>query len=452
VLTVRQLRNDEVRTYLEIHRASVRGLAADHYPENVIEEWAAPITEQLMERVRANSDHEIRLIAELDEVPVGIGAIVLQKSELRACYVVPSAARKGVGTALVRAIERIALEHRIKRLHLVASVNSEPFYLALGFNVIERGDHTLSSDQPMASVGMAKDLTVLPLRSVDAAEAQIVRWCEDHELVRAAIVTSTRAVARESVDKFSDLDVVLVLTDIAPLAYERAWLSDFGEVLAAWRDPDALKRDPPRTCWVTQYADGSKIDFTLWPVELLRDASARLPEQLDVGYRVLLDRDGLTSTLQPARYRAHIPKRPSREEFLALVEDFFLESTYVAKHLWRGDLMPAKFSLDHVMKQGDLRTLLEWRIEIDHNWRLKPGAAGKGLKKFLPPDRYRLLEKTYVGADVAANWAALFDTIALFRDVGIEIAERLGLEYPRDLDDRVTTYLRGVQAEGGRTN
>jgi hypothetical protein len=27
--------------------------------------------------------------------------------------------------------------------------------------------------------------------------------------------------------------------------------------------------------------------------------------------------------------------------------------------------MPAKFSLDHVMKQGSLRTMLEWQIEID---------------------------------------------------------------------------------------
>src|SRR4030095_5979848 len=99
----------------------------------------------------ANSDHEIRLIAEVDGVPVGIGALVPQKSELRACYVAPSAARKGVGTALVRAIERIALEHGIRRLHLVASVNSEPFYVAMGFKVVERGDHTLSSGQRMES-------------------------------------------------------------------------------------------------------------------------------------------------------------------------------------------------------------------------------------------------------------------------------------------------------------
>jgi aminoglycoside 6-adenylyltransferase len=166
---------------------------------------------------------------------------------------------------------------------------------------------------------------------------------------------------------------------------------------------------------------------------------------------VLVDKDGLTSALRPATYRAHIPSRPSRGEFLALIEDFFLESTYVAKHLWRGDLMPAKFSLDHVMKQGDLRTLLEWRIEIDHDWGVKPGAAGKGLKKLLPPDRYRLLEKTYVGSKTEENWTALFDTIALFREVANEVAEALAYPYPAELDRRVVDYLRRLHAEGEKS-
>jgi len=220
-------------------------------------------------------------------------------------------------------------------------------------------------------------------------------------------------------------------------------------VLAAWRDSVALQQDPPRTCWVTQYADGHKIDFTLWPVELLQRViqNSVLPDQLDVGYRVLVDKDGLSAALKPATRRAHIPLRPSREQFLEVVEEFFLEGTYVAKHLSRDDLMPAKFSLDHVMKQGDLRTLLEWRIEIEHNWSLRPGASGKGLKKLLSSDLYRSLEKTYVGAAIEDNWIALFDTIALFRAVATHVADHLAYQYPRDLDHRVTMYLQQVRSD-----
>src|SRR5580693_8291610 len=59
-----------------------------------------PITDATIERFLANRDHEIRLMAEVDGELVGIGAVVLNKSELRACYVAPSAVRRGVGSAL----------------------------------------------------------------------------------------------------------------------------------------------------------------------------------------------------------------------------------------------------------------------------------------------------------------------------------------------------------------
>jgi aminoglycoside 6-adenylyltransferase len=119
----------------------------------------------------------------------------------------------------------------------------------------------------------------------------------------------------------------------------------------------------------------------------------------------------------------------------------------VAKHLWRGDLMPAKYSLDGVMKQSALRTLFEWHVEIRHDWSLKPGAAGRGLKNFLPVDAYRSFEETYVGSGTEENWMALFSTIALFRKTAIEVGQHLGYRYPRDLDDRVTAYLLQVRAD-----
>jgi putative acetyltransferase len=105
---------------------------------------------------------EIRLLAEINGEIVGLGAIVLAKNELRACYVVPSAARKGVGSALVREVERIALEHGLRWLELDASITSEPFYKALGYEVQERGEHVLGSGQRMACVKMGKHLSPHP--------------------------------------------------------------------------------------------------------------------------------------------------------------------------------------------------------------------------------------------------------------------------------------------------
>src|SRR4030095_11636288 len=105
-----------------------------------------------------NRDHEIRLIAELDGAAVGLGAVVLAHSELRACYVVPEAERKGGGSALGRKIERIAKANGLLRLELLASVNAEPFYVSLDYHPDCRTAPLLSTGQPMAAVKMTKTL------------------------------------------------------------------------------------------------------------------------------------------------------------------------------------------------------------------------------------------------------------------------------------------------------
>jgi putative acetyltransferase len=159
-VVVRPMRDDEARSFLEIQRAAVRGLAANDYPHSVIEEWAPlPVTEKAIAFFRVNHDDEIRLVAELNGELVGIGALVLANSELRACYVVPAAARNGVGSALVTEIERIARQHGLMHLELLSSLTAEPFYRALGYEVEDRVQHFLNSGGRMAAVKMRKTLT-----------------------------------------------------------------------------------------------------------------------------------------------------------------------------------------------------------------------------------------------------------------------------------------------------
>ena len=158
-MRVRRMRPQDARTFLEVHHASVRGIAARDYPPAVIEDWAPlPVTDAAIERFLANPEKEIRLVAEMGGEIVGIGALVVEECELRACYVLPRAARKGVGSAIVREIERIARGKNVVSLQLVASVTSELFYRALDYEVHERGQHVLHSGQGMACVMMRKVL------------------------------------------------------------------------------------------------------------------------------------------------------------------------------------------------------------------------------------------------------------------------------------------------------
>lgn len=283
--------------------------------------------------------------------------------------------------------------------------------------------------------------------SSDETIERLVEWGKGQPLVRAMVLTSSRAIPDAPVDALSDYDVILAVRDLEPYYADRVWLEAFGPVLVLYRDPIDLYRGFQKSAYVTQYESGLKIDFTLWPVEILEQvaAEAQLPTELDAGYLVLLDKDELTLGLEAPTYRSYIPHPPTEDEYRTAVELFFHEATYVARHLWRDDLMAAKYNLDQAMKQDNLRPVLEWCIELDGNWSVKPGPYGRRMKRLLRPDLWAELERTYTGHDPAANWEALFATIALFRRVAIEVGDRLGYGYPHGLDERVEAYLRRVQ-------
>ena len=280
-------------------------------------------------------------------------------------------------------------------------------------------------------------------------EPVIVRWAEAKEEILAVLLTSTRAVPGAHVDALSDHDVILIVRTVQPFVEDRTWINDFGDVLVVYWDP--VFPDPDfgidRTANVTQYASGLKIDFTLLPVSLFEKivAAPALPAELDAGYRVLLDKDGLTESLLPPTGKAYIPKPPTLEHYLTWINDFFSDPPYVAKCLWRGELLPVKWCLDYDMKHIYLRQVLEWRAEMDHDWSVPTGSLGKGLKRLLPSDIWAELERCYAGARPEDNWEALANTIALFRRVMIEVGGHLGYTYPYDLDRRVTAYVARIK-------
>jgi aminoglycoside 6-adenylyltransferase len=280
-------------------------------------------------------------------------------------------------------------------------------------------------------------------------ERTIIKWAESRDEIRAVVLTSTRAVSGAAVDALSDYDVILIVQSIQPFTEDRTWINDFGEVLVVYWDP--INPDPEfgidTIANVTQYADGLKIDFTLQPVSLFEKivAAPVLSAELDAGYRILLDKDELTASMLPPTGTAYIPKLPTRETYLALINDFFTEAPYVAKYLWRDELLPAKWCLDYDMKHTYLRQLLEWRVEVDHNWSLPVGSLGKGLKKHLPPDIWAQFETTFANASLEDNWEALAKIMAFIRQVAVEVGNRLGYEYPHDVHQRVLAYIEHIK-------
>lgn len=271
---------------------------------------------------------------------------------------------------------------------------------------------------------------------------QLVAWGAAHPLIRAMILTSSRTRPDGPVDLLSDYDLILAVSEVEPFAFGDAWISEYDRPMVRWGDQDEMHH------LVTYfrsaiYQNAVKIDYSIWPVELLSRiaASAHLPDQLDVGYRVLLDKDQQTAGWKPPSYQAHIPTRPTASEYQALVEEFWWVATYVAKSLWRDDLVFARWVLDCDLKLEAMRRMLEWRIEIEQNWSVKPGVYGRGFQYLLPASLWSALAGTYGELSVQETWAALDRVGALFRQVAAEVGNELGYLYPQQVDDQVSVNI-----------
>jgi aminoglycoside 6-adenylyltransferase len=273
---------------------------------------------------------------------------------------------------------------------------------------------------------------------------KLIAWGEKQELVRAMVLTGSQAIPNHPyTDSYSDYDVILALRDVQPFHNDRKWLAAFGTVLAMYADPLYEEDGSSWSANVVQFEEGLKIDFSLWPVEKMQKVAQQeaLPAEFDAGYQVLLDKDGLTEGIKPPSYRGYIPQPPTEARYHEEIENFFLCATYVAKYLLRDDVMAAKFLLDGEMKHENLRPILEWHIEIENDWKVKPGNYGRRIKKWLRPDLWADLESTYAGAGIAENWLALFRLMDLMHKVGVEVGEKSGFTYPDSIEQRVRGYL-----------
>jgi aminoglycoside 6-adenylyltransferase len=113
---------------------------------------------------------------------------------------------------------------------------------------------------------------------------RLVAWAETQPSVRALILTSSRARADETADELSDYDVIVAVVDADTFLRDGGYALAYARPLARWGDEHEVL-GLRTTFRGVVYEDGTKIDFTIWPAELLARVAEEetLPEDLDVG-------------------------------------------------------------------------------------------------------------------------------------------------------------------------
>ncbi|MCJ8142910.1 GNAT family N-acetyltransferase [Ancylobacter sp. A5.8] len=155
-------RPDDAADLLRVHRAAIRSTAAGFYSPEIIAAWAPlPIPPEHVDALALRLDNGIEeaVVARAKGAGVvGFGSFVPGRRELRAVYVHPDYGRRGIGAAMLAALERRARKYGLRELVMDASLNAEAFYHRHGFVTENTGEHVLPGGLRMACIRMRKPL------------------------------------------------------------------------------------------------------------------------------------------------------------------------------------------------------------------------------------------------------------------------------------------------------
>jgi aminoglycoside 6-adenylyltransferase len=206
--------------------------------------------------------------------------------------------------------------------------------------------------------------------------------------------------------------------------------------------PEDMRDPPPNNdggfTYLMQFADGNRLDLGIYPLAKLKDLGK---DSLSL---LLLDKDGIIEPFAPADDSDYLPSPPTAKAFSDCCNEFWWVCPYMAKGLWRGEIVYAKHMLDRFVRD-QLMKMITWYVGVNTQFSKNPGKFGKYLEWYLEPELWATLQRTYSDASYEHTWQALFIAGDLFRRMAVLVAECFGFDYPHGDDTRVTAHLHHVR-------
>lgn len=148
---------DDASAILRVHRQSILTLGLEAYSRAEVESWAADLVPEGY--VKAMTDGgETFIVADAADGALA-GFCSFKGDEVKGLYVAPSAARRGVGSALLRQAEAAISAAGHGRIRIDAALSGQAFYERHGYHVTERHGRKTRGGLVIPVVDMEKTLS-----------------------------------------------------------------------------------------------------------------------------------------------------------------------------------------------------------------------------------------------------------------------------------------------------
>ncbi|MEH7484915.1 aminoglycoside 6-adenylyltransferase [Neobacillus drentensis] len=287
------------------------------------------------------------------------------------------------------------------------------------------------------------------MRTKQEMKKLILKIAEKDERIRAVGMNGSRTNPNVPKDMFQDFDIVYLVTEMDSFLRNHNWIEVFGERIIM-QTPETMSMFSPtlgsRFSYLMQFTDGNRIDLTLIPLN--EKDKYCIEDKLTI---ILMDKDNCLRAIPSPTDEDYWVKRPSAEFYADCCNEFWWVSTYVAKGLWRKEILYAQEHLNNYVRPMLIK-MLEWQVGIQTDFSISIGKCGKYLERFLSEKSWKELLSTFSDGSYENVWRALFTMANLFRSTAKDVADSLNYEFPYEQDKYVTEYLKHIEGLSPNAN
>lgn len=270
----------------------------------------------------------------------------------------------------------------------------------------------------------------------------ILETAEKDRRILAVYMNGSRTNENVPKDIFQDYDIVFVVSETAEFIRDKEWIQQFGEILYMQypdESPDYPSDKENFYGWLIQFTDGNRLDLH---VETIKHVREHIGD--DKLCKILLDKNKILPNVNESTDKDYWVKKPTKEQYLCVCNEFWWCLNNVAKGLWREEMPYVQDMVNyHVRKQ--LEKMLSWKVGTLTNFSVSIGKSGKYMYRWINKQEWEIYLSTYFTGRISEAWEAVMTMCDLFEQVALYVGDKLEYQYNELEGKNARSFLEHVR-------
>ena len=268
---------------------------------------------------------------------------------------------------------------------------------------------------------------------------KIIKYGEKSELVKAEVLIGSQSRQIDCADEYSDIDVMLFVSDIDFFINSDEWISSLGKYYISFVEKTVSGGMERRVI----FENAMDADF----IFLQADDFSRINELSEIvsrSYKMLLDKDNFTDIISHVAQSDKSFSIPSESEIQNLISEFFFHVIWASKKVMRGEIWAAITCVDGYMKKLLLK-MIEYHSHALHGTDYDTWHNGKFIERWAEPWVVKEFQNIYARFSDKDIMKALLNTMNLFQKIAIETMDKCDYEFPVISNKYATEWFNNIK-------